>query len=198
MIGTLYTKTKYSMLNSTLDLEVLFRAHKERGYDFIALADTNLHALYKFLVLSKKYEITPIIGLELTINFRDLNLNVLVYARNDNELKELTKLATLKETSNELLFADIVNELNKLVVILPTYQNYIINNYKNTELIKDILQALKQRIKSFYVGISNQTELLNDVTYELKPHLESLGITMVPARKVSYLDKEDIKNVVDI
>ena len=83
------------MLNSTLKLEELFTAHLERGYDFITLTDNNLHALYKFLMLSKKHKIKPIVGLELTINFRDIHLVCLVYARNDQELKLLTKLSTL-------------------------------------------------------------------------------------------------------
>nr|WP_051658943.1 DNA polymerase III subunit alpha [Acholeplasma hippikon] len=193
MIGTLYTKTEYSMLNSTLQLEALFSLHKERGYDFISLVDDNLHALYKFLKLSEKYQIKSIIGLDIKLNFREMNLNFLVYARNDKELKILTKLATKKEVSDELNFADVISDLKELVVVIPSFQSYILNNYANKELLTEIFKYLKERIKSFYIGVSNQSELLTNVTTYLKEIARELEIGLLPTRKISYANKEDQK-----
>lgn len=193
VIGSLYTKTEYSMLNSTLQLEDLFKAHLERGYDFITLTDDNLHALYKFLKLSKKYKLKPIIGLELNINFRDINLVFLVYARNDQELKILTRLATLKALENEILFANIINDLRNLVVVIPNYQKFILDNFQNEDYLKDSLGYLKERIKDFYIGISNQSERLTEVSLSLNKLSELLNIKVLPTRKVSYLNKEDKK-----
>lgn len=188
MIGTLYIKSSYSMLNSTLQLESIFMHAKKNQYDFVALTDyQNLHGLYKFLVLSKKYQIKPIIGLEVRLKYQTHQLNFLLYARNDMELSQLIAFSSMISINPELNLEDVFEELNHLYVVFPSNQAFIDAYVENESYINQIIKGLTQNIKAFSIGLSLQNDKLSShVTPIMYKIAKDNRLLVLPTRKTSY------------
>jgi len=93
LIGSLYTQSTYSILKSTLHLDVIFKHAKQEGFDFVAIADdSNLHSLYKRLILSKQYNIPTIVGFLYTFYIENYAIDLLMYAKDDRTLENLMRL----------------------------------------------------------------------------------------------------------
>ena len=144
LIGSLYTQSSYSILKSTLHLETIFKHAKHENLDFVAITDdNNLHALYKSLVLSKKYEIPLILGFQKTFKVLGYDLDLLIYAHNDEALKSLIELNSLTARTPDIPFESCVHLLNKLIIVLPSTQNFIYQHYEMSERVYEVVFFIK-------------------------------------------------------
>ncbi len=195
MIGALYTQSAYSMLNSTLQLEAIFLAGKERNLEFIALSDEkNLHGLYKFLKLAKMHEVQPIVGLKVSLKHQEYMIDFLLYARNDDALKALIGFSSKVSVEQVFDLETLKEDIQSLVVVLPTNQSFITDNYLNEVLIEETLKYFKRQFKDFYLGLSLQSDTLkHDVAPSISSLARQLNILMLPVRKTAYLNHEDKK-----
>ena len=88
----LYIKTSYSMLSSLIKIEELVMMAKKLGYKAVAITDEgNMFGVMEFYNCCKKYDIKPIVGMEITYN----DEKFLLYAKNIEGYKCLIKLATI-------------------------------------------------------------------------------------------------------
>lgn len=195
MIGALYLQTAYSMLNSTLQLEAIFSAAKSKKLEFVALSDEkNLHGLYKFLKLAKLHDVKPVIGIKASLKHLEHVIDVLLYARNDDALKQLIAFSSKVSVDQEVDLDNLKGLMQSLIVVLPTNQPFIASNYLNETLLEEVLKYFKSQFKDFYLGLSLQSETLkNDIAPRIHLIASKLNILMLPVRKTAYLNHEDKK-----
>lgn len=155
----LQVKTSYSILNSLNDINKLVSLASSYGYDSLAITDeSNMFGVMEFTQVCKKYNIKPIIGLELRIN----DSLVLLYAKNIDGYKNLIKLATIN--SNEEIKIDILDKYRDNLILVMPYNNYneeIFKIYEDRFIGYSNLQE-REKIKEKAVFINNISYLHKD------------------------------------
>lgn len=125
----LTVRSYYSLMWGTCSPQKLCTAAKQRGYNRLALTDTdNLYGLWPFLKSCKQAEITPIVGAELTDPVRDYRAVCLV--ENDQGYRNLCRLITRRHSDERFdLKTDLPAHAAGLVILtqsgellLPWYE----------------------------------------------------------------------------
>ena len=151
----LQVKTSYSILKSLNKIDKLVSKAKSLGYTSLAITDyNNMFGVPEFYQTCIKNDIKPIIGLELTVD----NKEILLYAINNNGYKNLVKLSTIK-SEKDITIKILSQYKDNLVLIIP---------YKNYD--EEIYNLFEYK----YIGYKNNFEkekitkdkiLINDVSY---------------------------------
>ena len=137
----LQVKTSYSILESLNSISELVSKASALGYTSLSITDTNnLFGVMEFYLECKKYNIKPIIGIEITLDDNKL----LLYAINELGYKKLIKLST--KISEEKINISDFSDNDNLILVMP---------YKYFD--KDIYNIFKYK----YVGYSNAMERKN-------------------------------------
>ena len=89
-------KTEYDLMNSLIKIDELISYAKENGINTLGITDNNMFGTYEFITMCNKNNIKPIIGTEININ----DINIFLYARNYNGLKNLFKIVSYKNLNN--------------------------------------------------------------------------------------------------
>ena len=157
----LQVKTSYSLLSSLNNIEKLVSLAKNLWYTSLAITDSNMFGTIEFYKCCLKYQIKPIIGLELTIS----DSIIILYAKNELGYKTLIKLSTLASERN--LKIDDLQDFVNVVLVMPfqSFNEKIFNIFEN-KYIGYSNQSEKECIKHPKVFISNVLYLnKNDYQY---------------------------------
>ena len=103
MHAPLNIKTCNSLLKSMIKIEDLVKTAFENHIEALTITDNNMYGVLDFYKACQKYNIKPIIGLELS-----LPEIVILYAQNYEGYKNLIKLTTIK--SEKKLTIDDLSE----------------------------------------------------------------------------------------
>lgn len=144
-------KTDYNVLSSMIKLPDLFSYAVTNNINTLGIVDDNLCYVAEFLKLCQKYNIKPVIGLE--VNYQ--NYKIYLYAKNEQGYKELLKINTYiieNEFNKDLLTKDILT-------IIP---------FKSKELLKEIPNS--------YIGY--QTEEEKNEALKLTPNIVYFNLTL--------------------
>ena len=144
-------KTDYNVLSSMIKLPDLFSYAVSNNINTLGIVDDNLCYVAEFLKLCQKYNIKPVIGLE--VNYQ--NYKIYLYAKNEQGYKELLKINTYiieNEFNKDLLTNDILT-------IIP---------FKSKELLKEIPNS--------YIGY--QTEEEKNEALKLTPNIVYFNLTL--------------------
>ena len=168
-IPQLYTKTSYSLLNSTLTIKEYVEAAKKRGYSAIAITDENvLYGAVEFFQACKAQEILGIIGLELDFALAEETAKLLFYAKDVAGYQELMRLSSERMMAEKpLLLSDYQLQTEKLVIVLPVDG---LEDHRDAA----IAEVLKETPKEFYLGISPNSD-----TFDLTTQLPRIPIQQV-------------------
>ena len=151
----LQVKTSYSILRSLNKIETLVSKAKSLGYTSLAITDyNNMFGVPEFYQTCFNYGIKPIIGLELTIEDK----NILLYAINNKGYKNLVKLSTI--VSEKSIDIDLLSKYKEdLILVLPyKYYDEKIYNLFEYKYVGYTTKEEKEIIKEDKV-------LINDVSY---------------------------------
>ena len=171
----LQVKTSYSLLQSLNEIKKLVSHASFLGYQALAITDTNnMFGVPEFYQECKKYNIKPIIGIELTIEDK----KILLYAMNKQGYKNLIKLSTLI-SERALTKEDLINHKESVLLVIP-YQYFD--------------DSIYQIYKNHYIGYSTKEQrekikedkvLINDVSYLYKEDYKYLDyLYMIKELKV--------------
>lgn len=192
----LYLNTEYSMLQSSCRLEDTFEALRKYNYHAAAITDDgNMYGVVKFYRLAEKYNIKPILGLQLKYEYNGYTSNILLYAMNNFGYRNLMKLSSIYMINNKKIdLNEVLNNSLGLLVIIPftesiLYQYYLNRNYN---MIFQHLEVLKSSFDQLYVGLSRQGEKEIEITKDCYDMFSGNHYKMVAISKVSYLDATDI------
>lgn len=142
MYTPLKVTTDYSLLKSLIKVDTLMDFLVSRNITACAIVDENLYGVLDFYESCFKFNIKPIIGLEVKLN----NQSLYLYAMNYNGYKNLLKIHSIKE-QRELGIVDLNNYKDNILVIIP---------FKSKELF-DALSDFDNR----YIGYHNNFEKNN-------------------------------------
>lgn len=167
----LYVKTSYSMLSSLVKIEELVSRAKEYGYKAVAITDEgNMFGVMEFYNCCKKYDIKPIVGMEIAYNDKKF----LLYAKNIKGYKCLIKLATI--ISDDKLSIDDVKEYsNDVILVMPIqwFDVEIYNIYKDKFLGYSNIKDRNKFKYNNYVYI-NETLYLGKDDYKYLDYLSMI------------------------
>ena len=185
MIFNLILRTEYSFLSSLCSLEKTIQTAKDYGYNALAISDIhNLHGGYKFYKLCKKYNIKPIIGIEIIVEYNGYKENLLVYAMDNFGYNNVLKIASKQKINNKVDLSFLQNTSIGVLAVLPPHNNQLIN--RNSQLIN----FLKNIYSDFYIGINK--ELVDSFEYvDIHNWLVSLGVKEVAVNETCYIRKEE-------
>ncbi len=165
-------KTDYSLLTSLIQIKKLFPFLKEKNIQACGLIDNNLYGVMNFYLTAKKYDIKPIIGLELNYN----NLKFYLFVKNYQGLQNLFKINTY--LLDNALNKDILIKYNSFLILVVPYES------------RELLEELKNIYKDTFVSFSNQQEYLNiKLLKEKSVYLnETLCLEKTETTYLNYLD----------
>ena len=135
-------KTDYSLLKSMIKIPDLISYGINNDYKVLGIIDDNLSSTIEFITLCQKNNIKPVIGYHTSID----NLDIYLYAKNEDGLKDLFKLNTYL-LDNDLDIITLTKYLTNIIVLIP-YES------------KDLYDKLKN-ISDIFIGYQNDYEKNN-------------------------------------
>jgi len=190
----------YSLLQSTTRIEALVRAAKAKGYEAIALTDYNiLYGLIDFFKLCNKYEIQPIVGVQLDLSGivqKDKQFALVLLAKDYSGYQSLMELSTLKnrEASDQELLSSLAASKGRLIAITPGEKGEVeqLLSGNDFEKAKEVGQFWKDTFaeNDFYLGIQIHQKMRVLIPALLKLS-EELTIQVTGMHDVRYLEPTD-------
>ena len=163
----LQVKTSYSLLSSLCKIEDLVKKAKEYGYTSLAITDEdNLYGIMPFYETCLKYNIKPIIGVELSLEKK----KILLYARNNKGYKNIIKLVSLK-SERDINNEDLTTYKEGTILVMPSYyyDEKIYNIYDEKYIgFTNIKDSLNEKRKTIYI---NNVAYLNKEDYKYLDYL---------------------------
>ena len=158
-------KTDYNVLSSMIKLPDLFSYAVTNNINTLGIVDDNLCYVAEFLKLCQKYNIKPVIGLEVKYQ----NHKIYLYAKNEKGYKELLKINTYiieNEFNKDLLTNDILT-------VIP---------FKSKELLKEMPNS--------YIGYQNEEEKteISKLTSNIVYFNLALSLTKENTKYLNYLN----------
>lgn len=158
-------KTDYNVLSSMIKLPDLFSYAVTNNINTLGIVDDNLCYVAEFLKLCQKYNIKPVIGLEVKYQ----NHKIYLYAKNEQGYKELLKINTYiieNEFNKDLLTNDILT-------VIP---------FKSKELLKEMPNS--------YIGYQNEEEKteISKLTSNIVYFNLALSLTKENTKYLNYLN----------
>ncbi|MBN3534620.1 DNA polymerase III subunit alpha [Mycoplasma procyoni] len=125
-ITNLHTYTEFSFLDSTITIEKLFEFAKENELKTLAISDrNNMFGVPKFLEYAQKYNIKPLIGVDLDVE----DYRFLIFAKNYEGFVYLSRLISAQNSSEVVSISELNNE-NIIIIDHPKYGIYATKQQK--------------------------------------------------------------------
>ncbi len=196
----LQTISTYSLLQSTTRLEGLVRAAKAKGYGAIALTDYNiLYGQIDFFKLCKKYEIQPIVGMQLDLSGiiqKDKAFSVVLLAKDYSGYQTLMALSTLRnrEASQQEMLSLLAASKGRLIAITPGEKGEVEHflGLRDFEKAREVSQFWKNAFAEgdFYLGVQIHQKMQGLIPSLLKLS-EEVAVPVVGMHDVRYLEPTD-------
>ena len=190
----------YSLLQSTTRLEGLVRAAKTKGYGAIALTDYNiLYGQIDFFKLCKKYEIQPIVGMQLDLSGiiqKDKAFSVVLLAKDYSGYQTLMALSTLKnrEASQQEMLSLLAASKGRLIAITPGEKGEVEHflGLRDFEKAREASLFWKNAFAEgdFYLGVQIHQKMQGLIPSLLKLS-EEVAVPVVGMHDVRYLEPTD-------
>ena len=195
----LRVKTNYSLLTSLNTIESLAKRAKELNINALSITDDNMFGVMEFYKTMLKYDIKPIIGLEVKIN----DYSILLYAENYKGYQNLCYICSnektiqiLKENSDNVLCIVPYESINIYDEISPFYKNIFVS-YKTKEERNDI--------KNKKCVFANEIRVLNKEDKEYLKYLYMIkdGVKLSDKKEYIFdnynylLDNDEVLNLMD-
>ena len=197
MVTHLSVRTCYTLLDSTIQIQNLVKKAKELGFDSVAITDRNvMFAFPVFLKYCKMYQIKPIFGLEIIVNYHEVKVPFVLLAKDNLGYKNLMKLSSIVCSNNDnfVTLEEFIQYAAHNYVIAYGEGGYFDSDLisENKEAVLDKLKVMKEELPEFDVALSYQEASLWAIKNKmLKQICRQLNISTVALNKVYYLDKQD-------
>lgn len=193
VFGILNLQSAYHMLSSTISVEMLVKGAKDKGYDFIALSDENMHGMLSLFRSAKKVGLKPILGLSVTITYDMSETTFLIYVKDQTGYQNILKLQLIL-AERKLEFSDVVTHQKGLIFVSNGKHSIINREILNENLDGALhhIKTFKEHFNDFYIGLSLDSFLLEmKVAPKLYELSEYAKVKLLPIHQTSYMDKED-------
>lgn len=182
MFIPIYIKSNYSLLSSMLKIDDIISYSLKNNLTSCFLSDSNMYGAMEFYQKCRENNLTPILGLELTIQ----KTIYLVYAKDYTGYQSLIKLSTL-QNERSLTLEHLLQYHHHLILVLPKYK-------------EEVYPTLQEAFEDIYLGYTNLEEekKLLEITSNVVFCRECLYLTLEDADILTYLYRiRDNKTVSD-
>ena len=161
MITHLSVRTCYTLLDSTIQIQNLVKKAKELGFDSVAITDRNvMFAFPVFLKYCKMYQIKPIFGLEIIVNYHEVKVPFVLLAKDNLGYKNLMKLSSKANNINDsyVTLEEFIQHASHNYIIAYGEGGYFDSDLisENKEAVLDKLKVMKEELPEFDVALSYQ------------------------------------------
>lgn len=179
----LHVYSGYSYLKSALKIEKYVKKADEYGYKYLSLTDlNNLTGAPKFVHECEKYNITPLIGEDISISSSYLTF----FPINEDGYENLLKISYLSKTK-EIDINDIKDLLTNIIVVLSSDSTLFKRMFIDEKRIK-LFSDFAKNIKHFYIGLDDKSE--NDF-YQIRQFADQYSYDVIAFPFIKYINKED-------
>ena len=174
-----------------IPLERLLTEVKANGYDFFALADTNLHGMYTFYEQLEQLKLKGSLGLSISVLLNEKPIDLELYIKTDKGFPALLAVDRVRPKT----FLELEDYLKDLIVVVVNYPQLEAHIYnQNVNEAKDLLKRLKAKIPYLYLTLKLDTW---NQEFKLAPTLYKLAveanIKALPYHQTAYLNEDDKK-----
>lgn len=167
MVAQLDTKTVYTFMDSLISIKKYVKTAKALGYQTLGMMDIdNLYGAYHFMEIATAQKIQPILGIEMTLDYAGVPLNLRFLALDSQGYRNLMKLSTLKMIGKSK-WEELQHLLEGIAIIVPVF-----DGIRDLDLGKD-----------FYIGVFPDT-----------PQQDFMHKTL-PLHTVRYFDTGDLETL---
>lgn len=180
----LYTKTAYSLLNSTIKIPEYVETALDRGYQQLAITDQNvLYGAVEFYKACKANNIKPIIGMKLDYqSFKQQHL--LLYAADLNGYHNLMKISSLRMIEEDFSLEQHPELCVGLFGILPAEELAA-----EAEVLAEELQRMQQ--VPFQELFYELAFPVINISVENQELLQKNAVEPIALHRVAYLDSDE-------
>ncbi len=194
----LYTRSCYSLLNSTIRIQEYVKYASSLGYESIVLTDHNvMYGSACFIRACQKEGIHGIVGMEVDCMYHDTVVPFLLLSKDNKGYVDLMHLSSyLNEKSSTCSLQQLQQVTAHCHLIVFGEGGWLDHalTQKQTEEIKNKLLILKQDFQDFDIALSyNDSLFWKERNILLKRIAQTLQIPTVALHKIYYLKKEDTK-----
>jgi len=190
----------YSLLQTTTRIEDLVRSAKTKGYQAIALTDQNvLYGQVDFFKLCKKYEIQPILGIQLDlpgIINKERTFPLVLLAKDFAGYQKLMVLSTVRnqDAENKELLALLENDPSRIIAITPgekgEIENFLLGNDPQNAQAACLAWGRIFNSGNFYLGVQLH-EKMKPIIPGLKRLSQETNTPITALHDVRYLEPSD-------
>ena len=196
MITYLDVNTCYSLLTSIIKPEELVKKVKEYGYQAVGIADKDvLFGTLEFFDACNKHGIKPLLGLQTHLQFKEGEVSVLLYAKNNEGYQELLKLSSWKGSNEKINFSVLKSLPNCYVIVHGeggVFEQPLI--HEDYELVEQLLKDFSIFDRPFFVGLSNnESNFWKIRNLRMKEIAKKFGMRPIALPKLLYLENQDLE-----
>lgn len=196
MNATLYVRSAYSLLESTLTIADIIQCAIDGKYQAIALCDHNvLYGVHEFYYACEKVGIKPLIGMEVSVKYQEEVYSFLCYAKNNQGYLQLIQLSKRVNDLKvkELEFETFLQYQSELVVILggspSQYESFFLKDLWDE--LEEKIDAFHNYFDDFYVGLQmNDAALYRHKNQILYAKMQVAKIPCVPILPTFFKDEQ--------
>ncbi|MFG6148284.1 DNA polymerase III subunit alpha [Halobacillus sp. B23F22_1] len=186
----------YSLMDSTIQIPLLVQQAKKLGFTSLALTDNDvLSGAVSFYQKCREEGIKSIIGLRLTVFFKNERIPVTLLAKNKKGYEALLRLSTkshIEEEEPQLIdFTSSADDLVAIITVSDTsWGSSILNS--SFDRVKEEIEEWRHIFKNFYLGVKDHgVQVEKQLHPELKQWTDKLQIPVTVMNPVKYIEKED-------
>ncbi len=157
MEGIGFVKTHYSFLESNIEINNAFLTAQKYGYKYLAIADSsNFFAFPQIIKAAKKYDVKPIIGLEINLTYQELEGKVLLFAKSQKGVYNLFKISSFIANEKQIITLESLAKFSEgISFVLPHFSLLIeplLRQQKQDEIIL-FFNSIKKTFVTFYCSL---------------------------------------------
>lgn len=167
MVAQLDTKTVYTFMDSLISIKKYVETAKNLGYQTLGIMDIdNLYGAYHFMETATEQGIQPLLGVEMTLDYTGLPLNLRFLALDSQGYRNLMKLSTLKMIGKSK-WEEFQHLLEGIAIIVPVFEG---------------IETLDLE-REFYIGVFPDTPK------------QAFSHATLPLQTVHYFDTGDLETL---
>lgn len=196
MSTPLYVRSNFSLLEGTMRPDQIAFEAKERGFSAVAIVEKHvMFSTVQFVKACHKYEVKPIIGLEVPVIWEQ-EMNVVLLAKENQGYLDLIQLSSQLNAGQKAIDIEVLERIShhSFVIILSVgggFDDVLIE--KSESRVLERFQQLREILPfSFYIGlIYQESTFFRERNNLLKKIAASMNVQSVAMSGVYYLNKQD-------
>lgn len=185
-------RSGYTFLQSGFTMEKLFFHLKKGNFTSAGLADFGvLYGAPSFFSYAQKYQIQPVLGLEVPVIYRELSFSLHLYVENEDGYRYIMHLSSLLSPNKTISLQQILAQKGITCIIdltQPSLSNLILTE---DLFLRKLLQYLASQFTHFYLGACAYEEKDKAYLKTLRSFANKYGYSIVAFPLIAYPKKED-------